>query len=1168
MANSSMLKAKGLFTFSNFFSSVPEGALLEADNVIIDRDGIIEPRRGIKNFMEVGTDTSKSINQLFIYKNRILSYIDSKLYFDSNTAITTDGTISYTFNSPSDYRIKGIESQGNFYFTSHEGVKKLSLSSESEYITTPGSIPNVSYSGGVRSLDVDVALDLLTQNGFLPANGRVAYRVVWGTKDINSNLILGYPSSNVQIYNSSSIGYSTTVTIQVPASLLGNANYFYQIYRSQITTATIASDEMNLIYEASYNGVDTIITVSDNTPEDIRNNGTPLYTNEYSGTGINSANSAPPLCQDITLYKNIAFFSNTSSKQYLKFNLQGMDGLVELNGKLSNSNRITTLTNLVGTITEVTFAGTGHGFNFPSTQDVVVYNPTGSTLGIHSCYFSTANKLQLSGISMAGADTTLVSIFPSYIDLHHTTTDRYFFVGRAAETKLHINTGTPVVPATQKSMMTAGTNFLISNADNKINYMFWYKKTTTDTMPTLPSGYIPVTVDISDAGITTDLQIANSTAQAINSTGNFIALVDETSAPEYIIDITNMDSGPSSAPSMPTSTAGWSIVATLSGLGESISNKYIKLSAAISVGQAIELTAKSLTKILDRTQTDFNFYYSSSVSDLPGLITVEASLITTPKMLITSNILSMTNGILGTGKMFNPEAGLDITTTLLYTSSEIHKNRIYYSKTYEPESVPALNFIDIGPKDKQILRIVALRDSLFIFKEEGTYRLTGSDSTNFYVALFDSSSNIIAPDTATVLNNQIYLLSTQGVASVTETGVGIISRPIENIFSRLTSGDFSNFSTASFGCSYESDRSLFIFTVQNKADTYATRVYRFNTFTQAWTSWSINARSAIVNSIVSDNKLYIGGIDNVLSVERKTLTRKDYADKEYPVEIAENGVISNSVQVSSVANITVGDTITQIQYLTLSHFNQLLRQLDLDSGYVGAYYDTFKVSPSENISRKLRNLTTALNTVDASLSISSGNTNFVTTQTEFNTLVTQLNSTISNSITKNYVQSIGTVEYELYTLDYSYFNNTIIASNISPILAGEATIYKAIVSKVSWAPLTFGDPSMLKHVRSGTMMFEKASIISAAVGFSTDLSPNIEYINFSMVDDGSFGNDLYNNSTWGGDGTGVPMRTLIPRQKQRCRYIKPAFSQQSSFDKFSIIGVSFTLEMTSDRGYR
>jgi predicted RNA-binding protein len=43
-------------------------------------------------------------------------------------------------------------------------------------------------------------------------------------------------------------------------------------------------------------------------------------------------------------------------------------------------------------------------------------------------------------------------------------------------------------------------------------------------------------------------------------------------------------------------------------------------------------------------------------------------------------------------------------------------NRVMYSPFYEPESAPALNYFDVGSSDKQIIKLMRLNKSLFVFK--------------------------------------------------------------------------------------------------------------------------------------------------------------------------------------------------------------------------------------------------------------------------------------------------------------------------------------------------------------------------------------------------------------------------------------------------------------------
>jgi len=52
---------------------------------------------------------------------------------------------------------------------------------------------------------------------------------------------------------------------------------------------------------------------------------------------------------------------------------------------------------------------------------------------------------------------------------------------------------------------------------------------------------------------------------------------------------------------------------------------------------------------------------------------------------------------------------LFIVAASVVATNLVNPNRIYYSKFQQPEAVPIVNFIDVGSKDTQILRVIALR---------------------------------------------------------------------------------------------------------------------------------------------------------------------------------------------------------------------------------------------------------------------------------------------------------------------------------------------------------------------------------------------------------------------------------------------------------------------------
>ena len=192
-----ILNAAGLVTSPNELSR-EDGALIEASNVVIRRDGIIEQRRGFNLYGSELPLINERVKQLATYKNRILRHYSDKLAFDSNgTGAFLDfaGSINETEGG---LRIKLVESNGNLYFTTSDGIKKLSARNADDFTVSNGFITSA---GAVKAVDVSgqIIYTPNSQSAFLPQDAAVAYRIVWAYRDINANLILGAPSQRAVV---------------------------------------------------------------------------------------------------------------------------------------------------------------------------------------------------------------------------------------------------------------------------------------------------------------------------------------------------------------------------------------------------------------------------------------------------------------------------------------------------------------------------------------------------------------------------------------------------------------------------------------------------------------------------------------------------------------------------------------------------------------------------------------------------------------------------------------------------------------------------------------------------------------------------------------------------------------------------------------------------------
>jgi hypothetical protein len=361
--------------------------------------------------------------------------------------------------------------------------------------------------------------------------------------------------------------------------------------------------------------------------------------------------------------------------------------------------------------------------------------------------------------------------------------------------------------------------------------------------------------------------------------------------------------------------------------------------------------------------------------------------------------------------------------------------------------------------------VVALRDGIFFFKTDGIYRLSGESFSSFTVTLIDNTVTLKAPESAVPFNNQVYCFTTQGVCAVTDAGVGIISVPIEDTLLELSSEQYTNFSTATFGVAYESARQYMLFTVTETDDTYATQAFVYNSLTESWTRWVMNRTCGVVNTSV--NKLFMAEADSgQILIERKSFTNEDYADKEYAVTITGTPT-STELTLSSVTNVVVGMTIVQ-------------------------------------------------GTRQA--------------------LIEEINGNVLTII------------------------------QTSGFMAGDATVYTPIDNLIQWAPIDCENPGILKQFSEITLFFRNAAFTEIDATFSSNISLGPETVSIENQSTAGWGDLPWSEFEWGGNlGGQSPLRTYVPREKQRCSWLVLSLRTQEAFTGFSLQGVSLMFNQMSSR---
>jgi hypothetical protein len=964
-------------------------------------------------------------------------------------------------------------------------------------------------------------------------------------------------TSGISDYARQSIGGSFSNTTEsatvnliftIPEAI--TTEYFYQIYRSALFQAgpnsTLADvtpdDELRLIFEGNPTSQDLInhfVNFYDNIPEAFRVGGANLYTNANSGEGILQANTPPPLSLDIATFKNSTFYANTRTRYSKQIGLLTAVGLS--GGKITISSDVSTNT--------YTFVD--------STQQIV--------------------------------DATLVA------------------------GNLYTSSGT-------------SDYFDIFNANNITTYRLWFQSGTS----VAPSGVNVQLIECDVLNTDTANQVAVKVQVLLSSTNSFAAITTSN-----VVTIVNEEAGNANVPNDNVADPGFSIVVTTAGSGENEATLSIGVSSASTPAQQVDETARSIIRIINKNQNEAVYaYYVSGPTDLPGLILLENRNIGDGIFYISANnttisqkfnpdfkdvsditaiavgnpsvVTSTAHGLVSgdkiviSGSNSTPSIdGIQVVTVLTANTfsvpvnvtvagttggfvntkvaiagdNEAIPNRLYYSKSQQPEAVPIVNYQDVGSKNKKIVRILPLRDSLFILTEDGIYRLSGDGPFNFQITLFDSSTIIKASDSAVVLNNQIYMFSSQGIATISDTGVSIISRQIENKLIPLTTSQYTNFPTATFAIPYESDRAYLLFTTKSVNDVTSTICYRFNTFTNTWVSWDIQKTCGVVNQ--QQDVLYLGpGDTNFTEKERKSFTRLDHADRQFELTVPIGGINGNILSLGALFGTLVGDVFVQTQYLTIAQYNRLLKHLDNDTGLNQKnYYSSLQVIPGVDLRQKVTDLATKLDT-DSGLAthgyvaaISGFSNSFPDTQSAFNVIINKLIAD-ANTFIKTYSLSVGVVEYEVPVTAIDNQTTLITLSYNVPLIFGVIIQYKKFNTTVTWIQHHFSDPSMLKQVSESTILFDNMAFTGAFISYASDLSTGFQGIEIPGEGVGTWGGFDWGQVVWGGEGSSRPFRTFIPVDKQRCRYVTGRFQHSNAFENFAIFGISYTYNMISSRGYR
>lgn len=319
-----------------------------------------------------------------------------------------------------------------------------------------------------------------------------------------------------------------------------------------------------------------------------------------------------------------------------------------------------------------------------------------------------------------------------------------------------------------------------------------------------------------------------------------------------------------------------------------------------SAATRVDTAARSLVDVINRCSALVNatLVYTDSAS-LPGKILLEAKNLSDAAFTVKSSIASA----------FSPQLPATATSSTTSTA-DTFRNGLMFSRQGLPEAVPVTNMFRVGSANDPILRIIALRDALLIFKRrDGAYVLRGENSGSFSLQQLDSTAKLVAAESLVVVNGLVYGLFEAGICSISDTSVEVISEAVKDKIQTIYGTCLQEVKDYSFGVSYEGDNKYILAIPETSEDINATYQLVFNVANGSFAEWNINASAGFVSGI--NQKLYIANGDSAyIRQERKAFDASDFCDYKGTKTITSyvNTLLSIS---SGIDDFSIGDLISQ-----------------------------------------------------------------------------------------------------------------------------------------------------------------------------------------------------------------------------------------------------------------
>jgi hypothetical protein len=568
-------------------------------------------------------------------------------------------------------------------------------------------------------------------------------------------------------------------------------------------------------------------------------------------------------------------------------------------------------------------------------------------------------------------------------------------------------------------------------------------------------------------------------------------------------------------------------------------SKHFQVFTSGTESENIQNTAISLVKMINKGSSSYNASYLSS-GEPAGYF------------LIQGNTLSIANF------NFNSTAPDSFSPTPptagLFSNSEARKNRVYVSKQQQPDAVPVSRFLEIGDPKKAILRVIALRDSIFVIKEDGLFRIVGDSYETMRISVFDRTAIILGAETAVVLSNSIYLHTNQGVLAVADNGSVSIGDPID--FPLQVASKNNNFSSLAFGLADQTFGRYILYYPELAGDTQCTKAFVFNTTTNTWVSWTIPASCGYVGS-----QIYLAGQDAFsdfwIQKERVSFTLDDYVDHSFDGQITDIDLTNNilTLRAEDIAQTEEGAQIIQggAKANVLSVLSSTTVSVEITKG---TFYKNAEFTDAE-IDPVLFTISLPGHQYQSGDSFQLATTDTLPTPLAIDTTYYVI------AVDEDTIQLAVDPADVIDGIPISISNDGV---GTHTALSGGCDVAKPIAVRLIWNPTDGGDPSKLKHFQMCNFIFGNSTFSTFVASFQSSFSPLDEFVDISAPEGSSeWGQFPWGSVPWGDTLTAPQIiRTYIPLEKRRGVWILVGYSVAQAYSDVQARGMTIGMQETGD----